>query len=146
MEQITLNQIKSAFLYILLNMGLDVIDDEEAEELLAQRFYSEFENLWEKLSDNRPEISHNQYKQILNDAHEICKSICRSLHHELEVCIYDDYILIATYLIADVDDRHVAGILQTYINEEIPLLSMKSTDKSLQAIFDEFLSSERISY
>lgn len=65
MEQITLNQIKSAFLYILLNMGLDVIDDEEAEELLAQRFYSEFENLWEKLSDNRPEISHNQYKQIL---------------------------------------------------------------------------------
>lgn len=139
MEEITLNQIKSAFLYILSNMGLDEIDEEEAEELLAQRFYSEFENRWEELSDNSPEINDSQYKQILNDANEICKSICNSIHHELEVCIYDDYILIATYLIADVDDRYAAGILQSYINNEIPTgISMLFTDKSLQVIFNEF--------
>lgn len=119
-------------------MGLDEIDEEEAEELLAQRFYSKFENRWVGLCDDSPAVSINQHQQILNDADEICKSICRSLHHELEACIYDDYILIATYLIANVDDRCIAGMLQSYIKEEIPILSLKSTDKSLQVIFNEF--------
>lgn len=119
-------------------MRLRDIDEDWAEELLSQRYFSEFENHWEELSNNSPEVSNNQYQQILKDADEICRGICRSLHHELEVCIYDDYILIATYLIADMNDKYIAGMLQSYLEGEIPMLSIKPTDKSLQKVFNKF--------
>ncbi|MCQ9635649.1 hypothetical protein MP477_11825 [Chryseobacterium sp. WG23] len=144
-QQFTLKQIKETFLYKVQNMSLEEIDDDGADEFLAQRYYSEFENHWEELSDNRPEISYDQQKQILNDADEICKSMCKSLHHELEACIYDDYILIATYLIAGEHDKHIAGMCLSYMEEEIPMLSIIPTDKRLQDIFKEFQLSVRIS-
>ncbi|KFF11067.1 hypothetical protein IW15_18090 [Chryseobacterium soli] len=145
-QQFTLKQIKETFLYNAQNMGLDEIDEDWAEELLAQRYYSEFENLWEKLSDDRSEISKDQYDQIISASKEISDKICEDLHHELIACICEDFELIATYLIAGENDKHIAGMLQSYINNEIPTdLSMKSTDKSLQEIFNEFQITVRIS-
>lgn len=145
MKDQTLNHFKSAFLYILLNIGLDEIDEEEAEELLAQRYYSEFENILEELHDNCPDISNNEYDQIMAASNEISDNICKDLHHELLACICGDFELVATYLIASENDKYIAGMCLSYMEGEIPMLSIDPTDRSLQEVFKEFQLSVRIS-
>lgn len=140
-----LNQFKSAFLHTIPNMGLHEINEDWAEELLAQRYYSEFENLLEELHDNCPDISNNQYDQIMAASNEISDNICKDLHHELLACICGDFELIATYLIAGENDKYIAGMCLSYMEGEIPMLSIDPTDKSLQEVFKNFQLSVRIS-
>lgn len=144
-HQFTLKQIKETFLYKVQNMSLEDIDEDWAEELLAQRYYSEFENLLEELHDNCPDISNNQYDQIMAASNEISDNICKDLHHELIACICEDFELIATYLIAGENDKYIAGMCLSYTQGEIPMLSIDPTDKSLQEVFKNFQLSVRIS-
>lgn len=144
-QQFTLKQIKETFLYKVQNMSLEEIDDDGADEFLAQRYYSEFENLLEELFDNKPGIRNEQYNEIKSASKEICDNIRKDLHHEIVSCIYEDFELIATYLIAGEDNKYIAGMCLSYMEEEIPLLDMISTRRSLQEVFNEFQLSVRIS-
>jgi len=133
-----LTEFKEYFITLLQHMSLDEIDEDWAEELLAQRYYSGFEDIWVELSDNCPEKSSDDSTQIQNAMKEIKQHIPKELHHELALCIYEDFDLLARYVVAGEDNRYIASMCLCYAEGYIPMLALEPTNKSLQDAYTEF--------
>ena len=68
-----LTEFKEYFITLLQHMSLEDIDEDWAEDLLTQRYFSEFESNLETLFYNKPLIDRRQSKQLKNDVLEIIK-------------------------------------------------------------------------
>lgn len=93
-----LPQLKMGFLHALYNIDLFKYD---VEELMAQRNCSDFTRYWNLLHEECPTVKDTYYETIRNDTKKIHQSLPKKLHHDIALCICEDYRLIATYLIAN---------------------------------------------
>lgn len=136
-KKIQLVEFKNLFLTMIKKMSLEDIDDDCAEEILALRYYSEFEDKWTELRENSPIINKLRLDKIKLYSEEIYKNLPKKLHHELSLCIYEDFELLATYLIADEDNRYIAEMLLCYADGNIPSLYLEKSEKSIQKVFNK---------
>ncbi|MDY0931629.1 hypothetical protein [Chryseobacterium sp. CFBP8996] len=135
-----LKQLKEVFSFSIPNMELEDIDEDLEEELLTQRYFSEFEEHLESLSDNQPDIDKEMQELIDFHGNEIYKIIPKDLHHELAICIQMDFELIAAYLILGVNNDYVGGMFLSYTAyNEIPMLSLKPVDITLEKAFQDYV-------
>lgn len=137
-KNIKITEFTDFFILAIGKMSLVEIDEDWAEELLAQRYYNGFEDIWVELSDNCPGISSDDSTQIKNATKEIKPHISKELHHELALCIYEDFDLIARYVVAGEDNRYIASMCLCYAEGNIPMLTLEPANKSLQDAYSEF--------
>lgn len=136
-QNFQLIEFKTIFLRMIENISLEDIDDDCAEEILALRYYSEFEYQWTELSENSPIINDSQLDKIKSYSEEIYQILPKELHHELSLCIYEDFELLAIYLVANEDDRYIAEMLLSYADGNIPSLYLEKSVKNIQEALNE---------
>lgn len=136
-QNFQLIEFKTLFLRMIEKMSLEDIDDNRAEEILALRYYSEFEHRWTELSENSPIINDSQLDKIKSYSEEIYQILPKELHHELSLCIYEDFELLATYLVTNEDNRYIAEMLLSYADRNIPSLYLEKSDKNIQEALNE---------
>ncbi len=118
-----------------LKAALSKIDPEKIDKILDNRDSSTFSEAWmeayqvvdEKTIDEETEDAITQIRK------EIFVSIFKATgSSELPAYISDDFGLISSYYIHDIENRWVTNLLFTYLNHQIPQGELMQTEKTMK--------------
>ncbi|MGU3376274.1 hypothetical protein [Chryseobacterium sp. M5A1_1a] len=131
-----LNRLEAAF-NESLKAALHHIDSEKIDNILDNRDLSIFSDAWmeayhaidEKACDEETEdkITHIR-KEIFVSIFRITEST------ELPAYISDDFGLISSYYIQNIENKWVTNLLFTYLNHQIPQGELMQTDKTIREL------------
>lgn len=131
-----INKLEAAF-NESLKAALHNIDSEKIDEILDNRDSSTFSDAWmkayhvieEKVTDDETEDTITQIRK------EIFVSIFKLTgSSELSSYISDDFGLISSYYIHDIENSWVSDLLFTYLNHQIPQGDLLKTDKTIKEL------------
>jgi hypothetical protein len=131
-----LKKLEAAF-NTSLEAALTNIDPENIDEILDNRDSSTFSEAWmeayqavdEKTVDEETEDAVTQIRK------EIFISIFKATgSSELPAYISDDFGLISSYFIHDIENSWVTNLLFTYLNHQIPQGELMKTDKTMKEL------------
>lgn len=131
-----LKKLEAAF-NTSLKAVLNNIDPEKTDEILDHRDSSTFSEAWmgtyqavqEKIVDEEVEDALTQIRK------EIFISIFKATgSSELSAYISDDFGLISSYYIHNIENSWVTNLLFTYLNHQIPQGDLLTTDKTLKEL------------
>lgn len=129
-----LNKLEAAFTHAL-KAALHNIDSEKIDKILDNRDYSTFSDAWMeayKAVDGK-EIDEDTEDAITLFRKEIFISIFKTTgSSELPAYISDDFGLISSYYIHDIENSWVTHLLFTYLNHQIPQGELMKTDKAMK--------------
>ncbi|WP_160136350.1 hypothetical protein [Chryseobacterium sp. c4a] len=131
-----LNTLETAFNYAL-KAALHHIDSEKIDKILDNRDSSEFSDAWMKAYQtvDGKEIDEETEDAITQFRKEIFISIFKATgSSELPAYISDDFGLISSYYIHDLENTWVTDLLFTYLNHQIPQGELMKTDKTLKEL------------
>ncbi|OCA70532.1 hypothetical protein BBI01_11275 [Chryseobacterium artocarpi] len=120
-----------------LKAALHNIDPEKIDEILDNRDSSTFSDAWmkayhvieEKVTDDETEDTITQIRK------EIFVSIFKLTgSSELSSYISDDFGLISSYYIHDIENSWVSNLLFTDLNHQIPQGELLKTDKTIKEL------------
>lgn len=131
-----LKKLEAAF-NTSLKAALTNIDPEKIDEILDNRDSSTFSEAWmeayqavdEKTVDEETEDAVTQIRK------EIFISIFKATgSSELPAYISDDFGLISSYFIHDIENSWVTNLLFTYLHHQIPQGELMKTDKTMKEL------------
>lgn len=131
-----LKKLEAAF-NTSLKAALNNIDPEKIDEILDNRDSSTFSEAWmeayqavdEKTVDEESEDSVTHIRK------EIFVSIFKATgSSELPAYISDDFGLISSYFIHDIENSWVTNLFFTYLNHQIPQGELMKTDKTMKEL------------
>lgn len=131
-----LKKLEAAF-NTSLKAALNNIDPEKINEILDNRDSSTFSEAWmeayqavdEKTVDEETEDAVNQIRK------EIFVSIFKATgSSELPAYISDDFGLISSYFIHDIENSWATNLFFTYLNHQIPQGELMKTDKTMKEL------------
>lgn len=131
-----LKKLEAAF-NTSLKAALNNIDPEKINEILDNRDSSTFSEAWmeayqavdEKTVDEETEDTVNQIRK------EIFVSIFKATgSSELPAYISDDFGLISSYFIHDIENSWATNLFFTYLNHQIPQGELMKTDKTMKEL------------
>lgn len=131
-----LKKLEAAF-NTSLEAALTNIDPENIDEILDNRDSSTFSEAWmeayqavdEKTVDEETEDAVTQIRK------EIFVSIFKATDSsELPAYISDDFGLISSYFIHDIENSWVTNLLFTYLHHQIPQGELMKTDKTMKEL------------
>ncbi|WP_347216565.1 hypothetical protein [Chryseobacterium sp.] len=131
-----LNKLEAAF-NESLKAALHHITPEKIDEILNNRDLPEFSDEWmkayhsveEKVSDEETEDA------ITHIRKEIFISIFKATgSSELPAYISDDFGLISSYYIHNIENSWVTNLLFTYLNHQIPQGNLMDTEKTMNEL------------
>lgn len=131
-----INKLEAAFNESLKTI-LHTIDSEKIDEILDNRDSSAFSDAWmkayhaveEKVADEETEDIITQIRK------EIFVSIFKATgSSELAAYISDDFGLISSYDIHNIENNWVSNLLFTYLNHQIPQGDLLKTDKTIKEL------------
>lgn len=120
-----------------LKAALHHIDSEKIDEILDNRDTSTFSDLWMKAYQAvEDKITDEETEDKISDIRkEIFVSIFKATgSSELPAYISDDFGLISSYYIHDIENSWVTNLLFTYLNHQIPQGELMKTDKTLKEL------------
>ncbi|AZA90713.1 Uncharacterised protein [Chryseobacterium nakagawai] len=131
-----LKKLKAAF-NDSLKAALVNITLEKIEEILNNRDSSEFSDAWMKAyhAVDGKEIDEETEDTVMHIRKEIFISIFKATSSsELPAYISDDFGLISSYYIHDIENSWVTNLLFTYLNHQIPQGDLMDTEKTINEL------------
>lgn len=129
-----LNILKTAF-NESLKAALKDITAEKINEILDNRDSSEFSNAWMKAYQavEGKEVDEETEDMITDIRREIFISTFKATDSsDLPAYISDDFGLICSYYIHNIENNWVSNLLFTYLNHQIPQGELMKTNKTLK--------------
>ena len=120
-----------------LKAALDNIDHEKIDEILDNRDSSTFSDVWmETYKTVEDKITDDETVDTISDIRkEIFVSIFRSTESsDLSAYVSDDFELISSYYIHQIENKWVTNLLFTYLNHQIPQGELMKTDKTMEEL------------
>lgn len=133
---VALKKLEAAF-NESLKAALSNIDPEKIDEILNNRDSTTFSEAWMKAYQA---VEEKTVDEELEDAvthirKEIFISIFKTTGpSELPAYISDDFGLISSYYIHDIENSWVTNLLFTYLNHQIPQGELVKTDKTMKEL------------
>lgn len=124
-----------------LKAALDNIDPEKIDEILDNRDSSTFSDLWmEAYKTVEDKITDEETVDKISDIRkEIFVSIFRSAESsDLSAYVSDDFELISSYYIHQIENKWVTNLLFTYLNHQIPQGELMKTEKTMEELIKKF--------
>lgn len=131
-----INKLEAAF-NESLKAALHNIDSEKIDEILDNRDSSTFSDAWMEAYQTveGKETDEETQDMITHIRKEIFISIFKATgSSELPAYISDDFGLISSYYIHDMENNWVTRLLFTYLNHQIPQGELLKTDKTLKEL------------
>ncbi|WP_336958251.1 hypothetical protein [Chryseobacterium contaminans] len=120
-----------------LKAALNNIDPEKIDEILDNRDSSTFSEAWMKAYQAVEEKTMDEETEdaVTHIRKEIFISIFKATgSSELSAYISDDFGLISSYFIRDIENSWVTNLLFTYLNHQIPQGDLKNTEKTMNEL------------
>lgn len=120
-----------------LKAALHKIDAEKIDELLDNRDSSTFSDAWMEAyrTVEGKEIDEETEDAITDFRKEIFISIFKTTgSSELPAYISDDFGLISSYYIHDIENSWITNLLFTYLNHQIPQGELLTTEKTMKEL------------
>lgn len=118
-----------------LKAALNSIDPEKIDEILDNRDSSAFSETWMKAYHTVEEktLDEETEEAVTHIRKEIFISIFKATgSSELPAYISDDFGLISSYCIHDIENSWVTNLLFTYLNHQIPQGELMQTEKTMK--------------
>lgn len=131
-----INKLEAAF-NESLKAALHNINSEKIDEILDNRDLPEFSDAWMKAYQAVDEetIDEETEDAITHIRKEIFISIFKTTgSSELPAYISDDFGLISSYYIHDIENSWVTNLLFTYLNHQIPQGDLMNTEKTVKEL------------
>ncbi len=131
-----INKLEAAF-NESLKAALHNIDPEKIDEILDNRDSSTFSEAWMKAYQtvDGKEIDEETEDAITHFRKEIFISIFKATgSSELPAYISDDFGLISSYYIHELENSWVTNLLFTYLNHQIPQGDLMNTEKTMKEL------------
>lgn len=131
-----INKLETAF-NESLKAALHNIDSEKIDEILDNRDSSTFSEAWMEgyQTVDGKEIDEETEDAVTHFRKEIFISIFKATgSSELPAYISDDFGLISSYYIHDIENTWVTNLLFTYLNHQIPQGDLLTTDKTMKEL------------
>ncbi|BAP33093.1 uncharacterized protein CHSO_4056 [Chryseobacterium sp. StRB126] len=120
-----------------LKAALNDINPEKIDKILDNRDIPEFSDEWMKAYQTVEEkiIDEETEDTITHIRKEIFISIFKTTgSSELPAYISDDFGLISSYYIHDIENSWVTNLLFTYLNHQIPQGDLMNTEKTMKEL------------
>ncbi|AZA77725.1 hypothetical protein EG347_09425 [Chryseobacterium sp. G0186] len=131
-----INKLEAAFKESL-KAALDHIDSEKTDSILDNRYLPVFLDAWMEAyhAIDEKAVDQETEDRITNIRKEIFVSIFRITNFtELPAYISDDFALISSYYMQNIENKWVANLLFTYLNHQIPQGELMQTDKTIEEL------------
>lgn len=132
-----INKLEAAFNESLKAALHNIIDPEKIDEILDNRDSSTFSEAWMKAYQtvDGKEIDEETEDAITHFRKEIFISIFKATgSSELPAYISDDFGLISSYYIHELENSWVTNLLFTYLNHQIPQGDLMNTEKTMKEL------------
>ncbi|OCA69930.1 hypothetical protein BBH99_03850 [Chryseobacterium contaminans] len=120
-----------------LKAALNNIDPEKIDEILDNRDSSTFSEAWMKAYQAVEEKTMDEKTEdaVTHIRKEIFISIFKATgSSELPAYISDDFGLVSSYFIRDIENSWVTNLLFTYLNHQIPQGDLMNTEKTMNEL------------
>lgn len=131
-----INKLEAAF-NESLKAALHHIDSDKIDSILENRDLSVFSDAWMEAyhAIDEKAVDQETEDKITHIRKEIFVSIFRITEStELPAYISDDFGLISSYYIQNIENKWVANLLFTYLNHKIPQGELMQTDKTIEEL------------